>query len=99
MRESIVTEVDETPEVKVTTTQKPKSKKTATAPADKKESLAGRKKVSASQKKKARQVFYSDDEFEDILKCAEIEILDVKAFMQRAINKEVKALLREEEIK
>lgn len=59
--------------------------------ADKKESVAGRKKIKESQKKKARQVFYSDEDFADIEKCAESMGIEAKTFMQMAINQKVKS--------
>jgi len=54
---------------------------------------SGRKKVPASHKKKARQVFYSDEDFKHIESCADILGVEPKTFMQMAINQKVKAML------
>ena len=51
---------------------------------------AGRKKVKARQKKKARQVFYSDEEFEEIAECAEFLCIEPKTFMEMGIKKLIK---------
>ena len=59
---------------------------------EKKKSKAGRPKVSKADKKKARQVFYSDNEFEEIEALAEELGIDAKAFMQMAINQKIKNL-------
>lgn len=59
--------------------------------ANKKEvGTAGRKKVSANQKKKARQVFYSEDEFAEIIECAEFLCIEPKTFMEMGIKKLIK---------
>ena len=65
--------------------------------ADKKErSKAGRSKVADNLKKKARQVFYSDDDFSIIEECADELGMDAKAFMQMCINQKVKSLTKED---
>ena len=74
---------------------------TTTIPtADKKErGKVGRSKVAQDDKKKARQVFYSDNEFIDIEKCADEMGMDAKAFMQMCVNVKVKAMMKIEEDK
>lgn len=59
----------------------------------KEKSEAGRKPVPVNQKKKARQVFYSDDDFAEIEACAELLCMEAKTFMQIAINEKVKQTL------
>ena len=73
--------------------------KVATTPvADKKEKgKVGRSKVAPEDKKKARQVFYSDNEFTDIEECADEMGMDAKAFMQMCINQRVKSMMKAEE--
>ena len=73
--------------------------KAATVPvADKKEKAkVGRSKVAPEDKKKARQVFYSDNEFTDIENCADEMGMDAKAFMQMCINQKVKSMLKVED--
>lgn len=73
--------------------------KAATTPvADKKEKAkVGRSKVAPEYKKKARQVFYSDNEFTDIENCADEMGMDAKAFMQMCINQKVKSMLKVED--
>lgn len=70
--------------------------KTKDKTASKKEvGTAGRKKVKDTQKKKARQVYYSDEVYEnDIAKCAEHLGIEPKTFMEMAINQKVKATLK-----
>jgi len=65
--------------------------------ADKEKGRPGRKKVDPRDKKKARQVFYSDAEFEEIEALADGLGIDVKSFMQMAINQKVKSLTEEKE--
>jgi len=73
-----------------------KTYKEADDTASKKEGgKAGRKKVSENLKKKARQVFYSDMDFQFIEKCADYLGMDTKSFMQMAINQKIKAVLKE----
>jgi hypothetical protein len=91
MREEIIPEITETKETKITVTKKTEIK------SDKEKLKAGRKVKSASQKKKARQVFYSDDDFEAIEECAEIMSIEPQAFMQMVINQRVKAILKDVE--
>lgn len=58
----------------------------------------GRSKVAPDDKKKARQVFYSDNEFIDIEECADDMGMDVRTFMQMCINQKVKSMMKEEEV-
>jgi len=77
-----------------------KSKAATTPVADKKEKgKVGRSKVAPEDKKKARQVFYSDNEFTDIEECADEMGMDAKAFMQMCINQRVKSMLKVEDDK
>lgn len=77
-----------------------KSKASTVPVADKKEKgKVGRSKVAQDDKKKARQVFYSDNEFIDIEKCADEMGMDAKAFMQMCVNVKVKAMMKTEEDK
>ena len=77
-----------------------KSKVIITPVADKKEKgKVGRSKVAQDDKKKARQVFYSDNEFVDIEKCADEMGMDAKAFMQMCVNVKVKSMMKIEEDK
>lgn len=59
---------------------------------DKKEvGKGGRPKTDERQKKKPRQVYFSDAEFEDeIAKCAEFMGLETKDYMEMAIRQQVK---------
>ena len=91
MREAKVNDIEETEELKVEVVKK----QPAQAKTDKKESSAGRKKVSESQKKKARQVFYNDISFAEIEECADFLGVEPKTFMQMAINQKVKAVLKD----
>jgi hypothetical protein len=61
----------------------------------KEKSKAGRSKVADNLKKKARQVFYSDDDFSIIEECADDLGMDAKAFMQMCINQKVKQMTKE----
>lgn len=69
---------------------------TTTIPVADKKGKVGRSKVAQDDKKKARQVFYSDNEFIDIEKCADQMGMDAKAFMQMCVNVKVKAMMKVE---
>lgn len=87
MREDIIPEIEETEEISVKVIKKEKAEK----PTDKEKGVAGRKKVSARDRKKARQVFYSDAVFEDDIEaCAEFLNIEPKTFMEMGINKLIK---------
>jgi len=62
-----------------------------------KKGTVGRSKVAEDDKKKARQVFYSNNEFIKIEDIAEEMGMDTKAFMQMCINQKVKSLTKDSE--
>jgi len=74
-----------------------KEEKPGKAVSDKEKGRPGRKKVDPRDKKKARQVFYSDAEFEEIEALADELGIEPKAFMQMAINQKIKELSKDGE--
>ena len=63
----------------------------------KEKGVVGRKAKEPEQKKKARQVYYTDNEYKVIEECAELTGIEPKNFMQMHINLGVKKIQKEEE--